>query len=38
MAQYLHNALTGLRVMTRTSAPKEKLERITELSMRILKG
>ncbi len=36
LAEYLHNALAGLRVMARTSAAKEKLERIAEMSMRIL--
>ncbi|GIP22196.1 TetR/AcrR family transcriptional regulator [Paenibacillus sp. J22TS3] len=36
LAEYLHNALTGLRVMARTSVPKEKLERISALTMRIL--
>jgi Transcriptional regulator len=37
LADYLHNALVGLRVMARTSAPKEKLHRIAEMSMIILK-
>ncbi|ANS76215.1 TetR family transcriptional regulator [Paenibacillus yonginensis] len=37
LAQVLHNSLVGLRVLTRTSTPKEKLERIAELSMYILK-
>lgn len=36
LAEYLHNALTGLRVMTRTTTAKEKLERTAELTMRIL--
>lgn len=37
LAEYLHNVLTGLRVMVRTSATKEKLYRIAEQSLRILK-
>ncbi|AEI40484.1 TetR/AcrR family transcriptional regulator [Paenibacillus mucilaginosus] len=36
LAEYLHNALTGLRVMARTSVPKEKLQRISVLTMEIL--
>lgn len=36
LAEYLHNALTGLRVMTRTSAPKEKLRRIADFTQRVL--
>lgn len=36
LAEYLHNALTGLRVMARTSVPKEKLQRISALTMQIL--
>ncbi|MDI4649814.1 TetR/AcrR family transcriptional regulator [Cohnella hashimotonis] len=35
-AEYLQNALTGLRVMTRTTVAKEKLERVAELTMRNL--
>ncbi|WP_248928418.1 TetR/AcrR family transcriptional regulator [Paenibacillus hamazuiensis] len=38
LAEYLQNTLTGLRVMVRTSAPKEKLRRIAELSMHTLKA
>ncbi|MFP7288107.1 TetR/AcrR family transcriptional regulator [Shouchella clausii] len=38
LAEYLHNALAGLRVMTRTSADKEKLWRIAELTMRMVKS
>ncbi|MDP4096365.1 TetR/AcrR family transcriptional regulator [Paenibacillus sp. P96] len=38
MAEYLHNALAGLRVMARTSVTKEKLRRIAELTMHSLKG
>ncbi|MGG4501266.1 TetR/AcrR family transcriptional regulator [Paenibacillus polymyxa] len=36
LAEYLQNALAGLRVMVRTSVPKEKLQRIAELNLRIL--
>ncbi|NUU74955.1 TetR/AcrR family transcriptional regulator [Paenibacillus xylanilyticus] len=36
LAEYLHNALTGLRVMARTSVSKEKLHRITKMTMQIL--
>ncbi|MFS0869056.1 TetR/AcrR family transcriptional regulator [Paenibacillus xylanilyticus] len=36
LAEYLHNALTGLRVMARTSVSKEKLSRITTMTMQIL--
>ena len=36
LAEHLHNVLTGLRVMVRTSVPKEKLRRIAELNLRIL--
>ncbi|WP_426454612.1 TetR/AcrR family transcriptional regulator [Paenibacillus sp. S-38] len=36
LAEYLHNALTGIRVMARTSVSKEKLERISTMTMRIL--
>ncbi|RTE11646.1 TetR/AcrR family transcriptional regulator [Paenibacillus whitsoniae] len=37
LAEYLHNALSGVRVMARTSASKEKLHRIADLSLDILK-
>ncbi|MGG4217150.1 TetR/AcrR family transcriptional regulator [Paenibacillus jamilae] len=36
LAEYLQNSLAGLRVMVRTSVPKEKLQRIAELNLRIL--
>lgn len=36
LAEYLHNALIGIRVMARTSVPKEKLERISTTSMLLL--
>ncbi|OXM82856.1 TetR/AcrR family transcriptional regulator [Paenibacillus rigui] len=36
LAEYIHNALTGLRVMARTSVAKEKLQRIAGLTIRIL--
>lgn len=36
LAEYLHNAVTGIRVMARTSVPKEKLWRIAEFTMHIL--
>ncbi|WP_336780060.1 TetR/AcrR family transcriptional regulator [Paenibacillus illinoisensis] len=36
LAESLHNALIGIRVMARTSVPKEKLERISTLSMLLL--
>lgn len=36
LAEYLHNALTGLRVMARTSVSKEKLQRISAFTMLIL--
>ncbi|MBE7679910.1 TetR/AcrR family transcriptional regulator [Paenibacillus sp. P13VS] len=36
LAEYLHNALIGIRVMTRTSVPKEKLVRISTMSMLLL--
>ncbi|MCF6411707.1 TetR/AcrR family transcriptional regulator [Pseudalkalibacillus salsuginis] len=36
LAECLHNTLVGLRVMGRTSASKEKLRRIADLSMKIL--
>lgn len=38
LAEYLHNTLAGLRVMTRTSADKEKLWRIAGLTMRMVKS
>ncbi|TYP79374.1 TetR/AcrR family transcriptional regulator [Paenibacillus methanolicus] len=36
LAEYLHNVWIGLRVMARTSASKEKLHRITHMSMKLL--
>jgi TetR/AcrR family transcriptional repressor of nem operon len=36
LAGYLHNVWIGLRVMARTSASKEKLHRITHISMKLL--
>lgn len=36
LAEYLHNTLAGLRVMTRTSVDKEKLQRIARLSLQIV--
>ncbi|MNB72196.1 HTH-type transcriptional repressor ComR [compost metagenome] len=36
LAEYLHNVVVGLRVMARTSAPKEKLHRIAQVSMKFL--
>ncbi len=36
LAEYLHNVWIGLRVMARTSASKEKLRRITHISMKLL--
>lgn len=36
LAEYLHNALIGIRVMARTSVRKEKLERISTMSMLLL--
>jgi TetR/AcrR family transcriptional repressor of nem operon len=36
LAESLHNALLGLRVMVRTSISKEKLFRIADLSIKIL--
>lgn len=36
LAEYLHNVWIGLRVMARTSASKEKLHRITHISMNLL--
>lgn len=36
LAEYLHNALIGIRVMARTSVPNEKLERISTTSMLLL--
>jgi len=35
-AEYLHNALTGIRVMARTSVSKEKLQRIFVMTMHTL--
>ncbi|MDQ0113666.1 TetR/AcrR family transcriptional regulator [Paenibacillus harenae] len=36
MAEYLHNVLVGLRAMARTSISKEKLNRITDISIKLL--
>lgn len=36
LAEYLHNVWIGLKVMARTSASKEKLHRITHISMKLL--
>ncbi|RED61843.1 TetR/AcrR family transcriptional regulator [Cohnella lupini] len=36
LAESLHNAILGLRVMVRTSISKEKLYRIADLSMKVL--
>lgn len=36
LSESLHNALLGLRVLSRTSTSKEKLHRIAKLSMEIL--
>jgi TetR/AcrR family transcriptional regulator, transcriptional repressor for nem operon len=36
LAEYLQNVLIGLRVIARTSTPKEKLHRTAKLSMKIL--
>lgn len=36
MSEYLHNALLGIRVLSRNSTDKEKLYRITEFSLAIL--
>jgi TetR/AcrR family transcriptional repressor of nem operon len=38
LAEHLHNTLLGLRVMARTSAPKEKLYRIAEQSLDLLEN
>ncbi|GAA4834787.1 TetR family copper-responsive transcriptional repressor ComR [Paenibacillus vulneris] len=35
-AEFLHNSLVGLRVLARTTAPKEKLERIAAMSLSLL--
>ncbi|WP_020617423.1 TetR/AcrR family transcriptional regulator [Paenibacillus daejeonensis] len=37
LAEYLYIVITGLRVMTRTSTPEDKLFRIAEQSMQMLK-
>ncbi|MGO4729228.1 TetR/AcrR family transcriptional regulator [Paenibacillus sp. 2KB_22] len=37
MAEYLHNISVGIRAMTRTSTDKEKLNRIINLSIKLLK-
>ncbi|MDM5328991.1 TetR/AcrR family transcriptional regulator [Neobacillus sp. CF12] len=36
LAEHLHTVCVGLRVMTRTSIPKEKLHRIANLSIKLL--
>ncbi|GIP00611.1 TetR family transcriptional regulator [Paenibacillus lautus] len=36
LAEYLHNVWIGLRVIARTSVSKEKLHRITHISMKLL--
>lgn len=36
LAEYLHNAWVGLRVMARTSVAKEKLHRIAQISIKFL--
>ncbi len=36
LAEHLHSVCVGLRVMTRTSMPKEKLHRIADLSIKLL--
>ncbi|KAF6576294.1 MULTISPECIES: TetR/AcrR family transcriptional regulator [unclassified Paenibacillus] len=36
LAEYLHNVWIGLRVMARTTASREKLHRITHISMKLL--
>lgn len=36
LSEYLHNALLGIRILSRNSADKEKLLRITEFSLAIL--
>jgi TetR/AcrR family transcriptional regulator, transcriptional repressor for nem operon len=36
LAEHLHTVCIGLRVMTRTSMPKEKLHRIANLSIKLL--
>ncbi|MGG3466218.1 TetR/AcrR family transcriptional regulator [Neobacillus pocheonensis] len=36
LAEYLHNALVGIRVLARTSVNIEKLQRITNLSIKFL--
>lgn len=38
LAENLHNSLLGIRVLARTSASKEKLRRIAEFSLSILKA
>ncbi|WP_274650608.1 TetR/AcrR family transcriptional regulator [Paenibacillus humicola] len=37
LAAYFHNALTGLRVMAKTTDDKEKLHRVIETTMSVLK-
>ncbi|WP_433944761.1 TetR/AcrR family transcriptional regulator [Paenibacillus sp. SN-8-1] len=36
LAEYLHNVLIGIRVMSRTSVPKEKLQRLAKISMKFI--
>lgn len=36
LAEYLHNVLVGIRVMARTSVTIEKLQRITNMSIKFL--
>lgn len=36
LAEYLHNALVGIRVMARTSVTKEKLHRVANMSIKFL--
>jgi TetR/AcrR family transcriptional regulator, transcriptional repressor for nem operon len=36
LAEYLHNVWVGLRVLARTSMAKEKLQRIADISMKLL--
>jgi TetR/AcrR family transcriptional regulator, transcriptional repressor for nem operon len=36
LAEYLHNVLIGIRVLARTSASKEKLQRLANISMKFI--
>lgn len=36
LAEYLHNVLIGIRVMSRTSVPTEKLQRLAKISMKFI--